>query len=60
MKASYKSYTVEWCKIQHGRLGTTNISYFYCKNAKEVVNKFYHGKTEDNYEIYNIKLNPIS
>jgi hypothetical protein len=60
MKVSHKSFTVLWTKLENGRLGKTNTSYFYCKNAKEVTDKFYHGKNEEEYEIYSIKLNPIS
>lgn len=57
---SSSSYTVEWCKKENGRLGKYNISYFYCKNPKEVLDKFYSGKNEDDYEIFLLKLNPIA
>ena len=51
MKVSSRSYTVCWEKIEKGHLGSTNTSYFYCKNAKEVIEKFYHGKIEEEYNI---------
>ena len=60
MKVSNRSFTVKWNKIEKGRLGETNTSYFYCKNAKEVTDKFYHGKVEEEYDIYSIQQNPIS
>ena len=59
-KVTARSYTVQWYKLNNGRLGDCNTSYFYCKNALEVVEKFYHNKHIDDYVIYEMKLNPIA
>ena len=59
-KVNYSSFTVEWCKKEKGTYGEYQKSYFYCENAKEVSDKFYAGKNPSDYEVFLIKLNPIS
>lgn len=59
-KETIDSFTVMWAKKENGRLGSTNISYFFCHDIKEVVDKFFSGKSLKDYVIYEIKLNPIS
>lgn len=57
-KNSMSPFTVLWAKVGTGK---TNTSYFYCKNVREVVAKFFDGKEdEDAYVVYEIKLNPIA
>lgn len=57
-KDTMSPYTVSWSRKSDG----TSIyeSYFYCKNIKTAIEKFYTGKDENMYTIYSIKLNPIS
>lgn len=57
---STSSFTVRWCKKENGQLGDSNLSYFYCHDALEVVKKFFEGKSVNDYVIYEIKLNPIA
>lgn len=59
-KKTMGSYTVTWSKKVNGNLTETNISYFYCQNLYEVLDKFYFNKDIFDYVIFNIKLNPIS
>lgn len=51
------SYTVNWSKAGEGKM---YHSYFHAKNMRAALDKFYHGKKEHEYFIYDIKLNPIS
>jgi predicted restriction endonuclease len=51
------SYTINWSKIGEGK---TYKSYFHAKNMKVALEKFYHGKKEHEYSIFEIKQNPIS
>ena len=37
-----------------------NKSSFYGHTIEEVLQKFYYGKSRNNFIIYNIRLNPIS
>ncbi len=55
-KKTENSYTVTWEKIG----GTTQNSYFSGKNMHEVLDKFFFQKNQEEYIIFNIKLNPIS
>lgn len=57
-KQEFSSYTVVWCKKDDPKNQIT--SYFYCKNAKEVADKFYDGKDPDAYVVYKLELNPIA
>lgn len=50
------TYTMEW-KEKGGKITT---SYFTGKSMLDVLHKFYFNKTEENYTIFLIKLNPIS
>ena len=55
----YNSYTVIWSK-KISDVIESNSSVFYCKNVKEVIDKFFDGKDEDSYIIYEIKMSPLS
>lgn len=57
---STSSFTVRWSKKENGQLGDSNLSYFYCHDVLDVVNKFFDGKSVNDYVIYEIKLNPIA
>ena len=59
-KETMNSFTVMWSKKEKGVLGSTNKSYFYCHDIKEVIEKFFTNKSVKDYVIYEIKLNPIS
>lgn len=50
-------FTVRWKKIGVDGL---NVSYFQCKDVIELVEKFYEGKNINEYQIFEIKMNPIS
>lgn len=56
-RKTMKSYTVNW--FRKGKF-ENNISYFYCNDIIEVLEKFYEGKDKLLYEILEIKMNPIS
>lgn len=56
----YNTFTVNWSKIENGRIGKQNTSFFYCHDMLEVTKKFFTGKSTKDYIIYEIKLNPIS
>lgn len=56
-KKDYSSFTIEWAK--KGKT-LSNISYFYCHDAKEALDKFYFNKERDEYIVYSLKINPIS
>jgi hypothetical protein len=51
------SYTVKWAKNPEH---VTHISYFYCSDLYEVLDKFYNENNSKAFTIFNIKLNPIS
>ena len=55
-KTQYNSYTVMWTKIPDG---VPNKSYFWAKDMREVMDKFYDGKDDSLYKIFEIKQNPI-
>lgn len=57
LKKSYNSYTVTWERV--GRR-ERNISYFYCTDVIEVIEKFFKNKDKALYQIFDIKMNPIS
>lgn len=50
-----KSYTVKWSTKKDNK---QIISYFVGIDMLDVVNKFYSGKNNNEYEIYEITLNP--
>jgi hypothetical protein len=54
---SYDSYTVIWSR--KGR-NERNMSYFYCTDVIDVINKFFDGKDKKLYIVYEIKMNPKS
>jgi len=49
------SWTVEWEKE-----GKTTRSYFYASSIKTVITNFYSNKSENEYKILSIKMNPES
>jgi len=57
INSPYSSYTIEWFNKSENKM---NNSSFYGRNIEEVLQKFYYGKSRNNYIIYNIRLNPIS
>lgn len=59
-KETMNSFTVNWTKLENGKLGYYNTSYFYCHDITEVISKFFAGKSVKDYVIYEIKLNPIA
>lgn len=68
-KKDMKSYTVRWMRKRIvGKVGDElpasafdmQVSFFYCENPQDVLDKFYAGKDENHYEIYELKLNPMS
>ena len=54
---NYNSYTIQWSR--KGR-PERNVSYFYCQDVIEVINKFFEGKDKNLYIVYEIKINPES
>ncbi|WNJ19405.1 hypothetical protein [Pontibacter sp. G13] len=52
-----QSYTVQWSQKGEGDLHT---SYFRAMDMHEVLEKFYHGRTKDDYTIFSVTLNPIA
>jgi len=60
-RVEYNSFTVVWAKKQNQAHQTKpEPSIFYCNSIRHVLDKFYDGKDEDMYIIYEIKMNPIS
>lgn len=57
---SISTFTVTWCRKENGQLNETHISYFSCHDVVEVTDKFFTGKSVNDYVIYEIKLNPIA
>lgn len=49
------SFTVRWTKSGEAK---PVVSYFYCHDVLDVVEKFFHGKNSVDYIVYEIKLNP--
>lgn len=52
------SHTIIWSKVGEG--GKTYKSYFYAKNARKALDKFFYDKDEDAYIIYEVKINPVA
>lgn len=60
-REEYNSFTVVWAKKITGAEDTKPApSVFYCNSIRQVLDKFFDGKDEDMYIIYEIKMNPIS
>jgi len=60
-REEYNSFTVIWAKKIVGSDDTKPApSVFYCNSIRQVLDKFFDGKEEDMYIIYEIKMNPIS
>ena len=58
VKPSQSPFTVEWKRKGEGT--KREQSYFYCNDALEVCENFYHGKRRDEYIVYSIEMRPIS
>ncbi|MEO1449976.1 MAG: hypothetical protein AAFV07_10645 [Bacteroidota bacterium] len=53
-----QSYTVQWTQRGKGGLHT---SYFRARDAYEVLDKFYHGRSnKEDYVIFSLTLNPVA
>jgi len=60
-RKEYNSFTVTWAKKIKGSDDTKPApSVFYCNSIRQVLDKFFDGKDEDMYIIYEIKMNPIA
>ena len=57
INSPFSSYTVEWFNKSENKM---NKSSFYGHTIEEILQKFYYGKSRNNFIIYNIRLNPIS
>ncbi len=53
----HNTYTVVWLRKGDSK---TQTSYFTGSNMRDVLAKFYHNKDDDDYIIYELKLNPES
>jgi hypothetical protein len=51
------SHTVLWAKKGDAH---TYKSYFYATNARKALDKFFYDKSEAEYVIYEVKINPIA
>lgn len=51
------SHTVLWAKKGES---SHYKSYFYATNARKALDKFFYDKSESEYIIYEVKINPIS
>ncbi len=51
------SVTIQWIKMGDNKLHT---SYFRAKNMYEALDKFYYGRDQSAYKIFNLALNPVS
>ncbi|MGI8892733.1 MAG: hypothetical protein ACR2GN_04660 [Bacteroidia bacterium] len=56
-RKNQNTYTLVWLKKGENK---TRRSYFTGSDMKDVLEKFYHNKTSEDYIIYEIKLNPES
>ena len=60
-REEYNSFTVIWAKkLKEAGDPKPAPSVFYCNSIRQVLDKFYDGKDEDMYIIYEIKMNPIA
>lgn len=60
-REEYNSFTVTWAKKIVGSNDTKPApSVFYCNSIRQVLDKFFDGKDEEMYIIYEIKMNPIA
>ena len=51
------SHTILWMKKGEG---VTYKSYFYATSVRKALDKFFFDKKEDDYIIYEVKMNPIA
>ena len=51
------SHTILWMKRGEG---VTYKSYFYATSVRKALDKFFFDKKEDDYIIYEVKMNPIA
>lgn len=51
------SHTVLWTKKGES---STYKSHFYATNARKALDKFFYDKSESEYVIYEVKINPIA
>lgn len=56
-RVTYYSHTILWSNKRDNKM---NTSYFYAKDAFEALTKFYHGKNREDYNVFEVKMNPIS
>lgn len=51
------SYTVQWAQKGKAEL---QVSYFRARTMYEVLDKFFHGRNQDEYTIFSVHLNPVA
>lgn len=56
-KNVYYSHTIKWSSKKDNNVV---VSYFYGKDAMEALEKFYHGKVRAEYNVYEVKMNPLT
>ena len=56
-KKESNSYTVTWSYKDNTSI---TDSYFVGNTMLEVLQKFYHGRGEEDFRVYNCKMNPIA
>jgi len=56
-KVDYDSFTILWIKKGESK---QSLSYFYCKDALEALEKFYFNKERRDYVIYSVTMNARS
>ena len=56
-KKNNDSYSIHWSRKPSTHM---NISYFYCRDVYEALEKFSYNKNKDDYTIYDVKMNPMS
>lgn len=56
-RVTYYSHTILWSNKRDNMM---NTSYFYAKDAFEALSKFYHGKNREDYNVFEVKMNPLS
>jgi hypothetical protein len=58
-KKNYNSFTIKWTK-KNSDSSKIEISYFYCRDAKEAIDKFFFNKERTEYVVYSIEMNSIA
>jgi hypothetical protein len=56
-KIDYDSFTVIWVKKGNSKQA---LSYFFCKDALEALEKFFFNKDREEYIIYSVTMSPKS